>query len=262
MGKIFDGIYIGNIGKIFGSESKIEIDKIDCWLNYSKNITLIIDGGEKKILCSSNLSELIRLEKLDEKTDELKKFSIYEFEDGIRYATHLIENSPIKAVDEKSENKDGVHELIVGVKKMYVTEVLSGYFINKGNFIALDKNKYEFFADKSFVEKNIKLCETLVSEEKPLWILVNNEIWGGKWNNKQVSRIETISENKDFCICFREKLVRIAELKIELVKFTKEKRNLIQNSFLSTNFEQQLKTIEKSEDELRKELQELKKQVN
>ena len=89
--KKFEGKYLGNLGQHIGVESKIEINKIDCWLNQSRNITLIINNGENKIRCSQALSEIIRKYKLDEKTNELKKYSVYEFLDGAKFVTHLIE---------------------------------------------------------------------------------------------------------------------------------------------------------------------------
>ena len=88
----FKGKLLGNLGEVFGTNSTIEIDETDCWLNFSRNVTLTINGGKNYILCSNNLSDLIREKKLDENTEELKKFAVYEFEEGKKYVTYLIEN--------------------------------------------------------------------------------------------------------------------------------------------------------------------------
>lgn len=261
MSKKFDGKYLGNIGEIFGVESRIEIDEVDCWLNYSSNITLIINDGENKILCSSNLSDIIRKDELDKKTDEIKKFSVYEFEDGIKYATHLIEQ-PIVKINSKVENEIGQNDLFFEINNMYVTEVISGYFSNKGNFIATDKDGNEFFlANGIQADKKQELFEILKKKIKPIWILVSNQIWGGKWNNKRVSSIVTMSENQDFCISFKKKLFRQAEIKLALVELIKERRRLIENNFGDINFSEQNEKIKKNENLLRSELQELKKQL-
>lgn len=87
----FTGKYLGSVGKLLGDDSQIEIDPIDCWLNYNKNILLLVKKSKKTLLCSEALSNIIRLNKLDENTEALKEYSVYEFEDGVIYATHLIE---------------------------------------------------------------------------------------------------------------------------------------------------------------------------
>jgi hypothetical protein len=92
MEKKFNGKYLGKLGEIIGQNSSIKIDEFDCWLNFSRNIELIINDGESKLICSQNLSELIRNNNLDKNTETLKKHSVYEFIDGSKYVTHLVEN--------------------------------------------------------------------------------------------------------------------------------------------------------------------------
>ena len=121
----FEGKYLGNLGQFFGLDAKIEIDEIDCWLNQSRNINLIINGGEKKINCSQNLSEIIRKYHLDIKTNELKKYSVYEFTDGAKYVTHLIEkkiiqNNPI--FDAKKEAYESTIKELTKNNELYITE--------------------------------------------------------------------------------------------------------------------------------------------
>jgi hypothetical protein len=123
--KIYEGKYIGTLAELYGNFCKIEIDEIDCWLNHNKNITLHIDNGINKIFCSEMLSNIIREHSLDAKTDELKKYSVYEFLDGGRYVTHLVENRKItdnKDFDEKkSDHEKKVKELTKN-KELYITK--------------------------------------------------------------------------------------------------------------------------------------------
>lgn len=123
--KKFEGKYLGNLGQFYGMDAKIEIDEIDCWLNQSRNITLIINGGEKKINCSQKLSDIIRENDLDENTDELKKYSVYEFADGARYVTHLIENKIIQnnpTFDAKKEAYEYTIKELTKNNELYITE--------------------------------------------------------------------------------------------------------------------------------------------
>ena len=121
----FEGKYLGNLGQFYGINAKIEIDEIDCWLNQSRNITLIINGGEKKINCSQKLSDIIRKYNLDDNTNELKKYSVYEFVDGAKYVTHLIENKAIKdnpSFDEKKESRESRIKELTKNNEIYITE--------------------------------------------------------------------------------------------------------------------------------------------
>jgi hypothetical protein len=83
----FKGTSIGTVGQVYGKDCKIEIDEMDCWMNFSNNVTLIING-KKEINCSFNLSELIREFKLDDDTEKLKDYVIFEFPDGGKYVSH------------------------------------------------------------------------------------------------------------------------------------------------------------------------------
>jgi len=121
----FQGKYLGNLGQFYGMDAKIEIDEIDCWLNQSRNITLIINGGEKKINCSQKLSDIIREHYLDNKTDELKKYSVYEFADGAKYVSHLIENKDLQNnpdFDTKKETFESRIKELTKNNELYITE--------------------------------------------------------------------------------------------------------------------------------------------
>lgn len=121
----FEGKYLGNLGQFIGIDAKIKINEIDCWLNYSSNITLIINEGEKKIRCSQNLSEIIRELNLDSNTNELKKYSVYEFVDGSKYVTHLIENKTIiddPTFDAKKEQQQSRINELTKNNEFYITE--------------------------------------------------------------------------------------------------------------------------------------------
>ena len=76
-------------------------------------------------MCSSTLSELIRKEKLDEQTEKLKIYSIYEFVDGDKYVTHLIENKPVQkdyVFENKKENQSNIIKLLTANNDLFVTE--------------------------------------------------------------------------------------------------------------------------------------------
>jgi hypothetical protein len=121
----FEGKYLGNLGQFIGQFSKIKIDEIDCWWNQSRNITLIINDGEKTINCSQKLSDIIREFNLDDNTDELKKYSVYEFADGGKYVTHLIENKAISnnpVFDLKKENFEYNIKELTKNNELYITE--------------------------------------------------------------------------------------------------------------------------------------------
>lgn len=121
----FEGKYLGNLRQFFGIDSKIKIDEIDCWLNQSRNITLIINGGEKEINCSQKLSDIIRKFNLDDNTNELKKYSVYEFVDGAKYVTHLIENRVIEnnpLLDLKNANNESRIKELTKNNEFYITE--------------------------------------------------------------------------------------------------------------------------------------------
>lgn len=137
----FEGKYLGNLGQFIGVDAKIEIDEIDCWLNYNRNITLIINDSEKNILCSQNLSEIIRKYRLDTNTNELKKYSVYEFVDGVKYVTHLIENKAIKdnpAFDAKKEERETRINELTKNNELYITE---RHWKNKIVYLTISEQK-------------------------------------------------------------------------------------------------------------------------
>jgi hypothetical protein len=134
----FEGKYLGSLGQFFGIESAIKIDEIDCWLNRSRNVTLILNEGKNEIYCSQKLSDIIREFNLDEKTDELKKYSVYEFADGAKYVTHLVENISI----------DSEKNLSFGAKK----EDCESIIINEGEIISI---RGEELSSIILVEKKI-----------------------------------------------------------------------------------------------------------
>lgn len=110
-------------------------------------------------------------------------------------------------------------------------------------------------------DRNQKLFQILINKIKPIWILVDNQIWGGKWNNKQVSSIVSISENRDFCISFKEVLLRQSEIELTLIELFEEQLKLIETNFGAINFSEQEEKLKRKEILLRSELEELNKQL-
>ncbi len=157
----FEGKYLGNLGQILGIDAKIEIDEIDCWLNYSRNVTLIINGGERKIPCSQSLSNIIRKYNLDSNTDELKKYSVYEFIDGAKYVTHLIENKPIKDnpyFDAKKEVRESRIKELTKNNEIFIAEL---YRKDKILYLTITESKVneiieEIIKQVSESDKNIE----------------------------------------------------------------------------------------------------------
>lgn len=251
----FNGLFLGNIGEVYGSESKIEIEYLDCWLNINSNITLHINNGESLILCSSKLSDIIRKRRLDEDTNELKKFSVYEFEDGIKYATSLIESKSLISID---ENK---FSLIDEISRMYLIEVFSGYYNQKNRFIAVDKQANEYFTDDLCTSKHQLIFNILKKRLKSMWILVENQIWTS-WNNRRVSKIVTVSETPFECQSYKEMLLKRAQIKIEKIIIFEEQLNLINNQQNITNFFEQEKKLKEKENKLNQKLKRLNILIN
>jgi len=125
MEKKFIGKYLGKLGEIIGQNSTIKIDEFDCWLNYSRNIELIINDGESKFICSQNLSDLIRKNNLDKNTESLKRHSVYEFIDGSKYVTHLVENKIVTdnpEFDARKAELDNKVKVLTKNNELYIAE--------------------------------------------------------------------------------------------------------------------------------------------
>ena len=198
----FEGRYFGNLGQLFGIDAKIEIDEIDCWLNQSRNITLIINGGEKKIKCSQKLSDIVRKYNLDDNTNELKKFSVYEFVDGAKYVTHLIENKAIKdnpIFDRKKQEHESRIKELTKNNEIYITEQQRG---DRIVYLTITESKVyeiieEIIKQVSESEKNIEFSkEELIKTFKSLTYSHNTSSYlkNNFYLGKQASIFNNLSE--------------------------------------------------------------------
>jgi hypothetical protein len=166
--KKFDGKYLGNLGQYFGFNSKIEINKIDCWLNQSRNITLIINDGENKIRCSQSLSEIIRKYKLDEKTNELKKYSVYEFVDGAKFVTHLIENN---FFNKKSDSYN-----LFELRQLQIKELTKNNELYVAKQTRVDGTFYLTISDSKVKEVVTEIIKQLCQSDKKI-IFTKDEVY-------------------------------------------------------------------------------------
>jgi hypothetical protein len=117
----FKGKCLGTLADFFGVDCKIEIEELDCWWNLSNNITLIINKNQT-INCSRNLSNKIREQHLDENTERLKSYLIYEFIDGGRYVTHLQRLTHYENIEIVNNEKDNINvEIKVPKRKKVLT---------------------------------------------------------------------------------------------------------------------------------------------
>ena len=94
-------------------------------------------------------------------------------------------------------------ERLLEINKMYIVNVTSGCILPTGSFIAKDAQGNEYFANAAIEEIYHELFITLTKEESSLWILVNDEVWGPKHGNREVSKINTISSSKIECQQFK-----------------------------------------------------------
>lgn len=89
------------------------------------------------------------------------------------------------------------------INKMYIVNVTSGNFLPTGSFIAKDADGKEYFANAAIEEIYHDLFISLYNQEMSLWILVNDEFWGQNHGNREVSKINIISNYKIECQQFK-----------------------------------------------------------
>jgi hypothetical protein len=107
-------------------------------------------------------------------------------------------------------------ERLLEINKMYIVNVTSGNFLPTGSFIAKDADGKEYFANAAIEEIYHDLFISLSNEERSSWILVNDEVWGSNHGNREVSKINTISESEIECQQFKTN--RLCKLLLNLKK--------------------------------------------
>ncbi len=130
-----------------------------------------------------------------------------------------------------------INSLFKKIERTYLAEVIFGRYTLKGSFIALSENGKEYFANKSLVVKNIEEFKLLSNSQKQFWVLVEDQIWGGKWNNKEVSSIVAISNNKVSCLTYKNRLSRRMKITMDLIDVQETHLKLIESKFNDIDFE-------------------------
>ncbi len=125
-------------------------------------------------------------------------------------------------------------KLLIDIEKKYFSKVNSGYFTNSGSFIANDENGNDFFANKEIVDKKLHLFNQLKNNQESLWILVEEQTWSDKWDNKKVQNILTISNKEEDCKNYKTDLFLQLIVKVKLIEVQTSIHESIQKSALES----------------------------
>lgn len=151
----FEGQLLGNVEELFGSDSIIVIDEPKF---YNRNITLIINK-ENYILCSAKLSNYIKENGLHEKTNELKKFAVYEFPNNRKYVIYTTDSNLFY---ERAEKLKEVQIVFMDFFEEYL-ESVNNINLSKAERLKFDKDYEEkTLAKKTAIEKINKEYEGLL----------------------------------------------------------------------------------------------------
>ena len=153
-------------------------------------------------------------------------------------------------------------ELLLELENMYVVRVFDGRFTSTGSFFAKDEKQNEYFAPKEFVEKKSELIKALADRISPLWVLVQDEIWGGKWGNKQVSKIFKISEIESDCFEHKNNLILEIHLWHSLFDLHEQHFKLIEEHFGKPLFTEKEQNLLHEKSLLQEKLLELNTQLD
>lgn len=94
-------------------------------------------------------------------------------------------------------------EELLAINKMYIVNVTSGNFLHTGSFIAKDAEGKEYFANQAIIKICPNIFSALCKGGMSFWILVNDEVWEGKWKGKEVSKINAIYHTEIECKQFK-----------------------------------------------------------
>ena len=132
-------------------------------------------------------------------------------------------------------------EMLIAINKMYIVNVTSGNFLPTGSFIAKDAVGKEYFANQGIIKICPHIFNALSTGGISYWILVNDEVWEGKWKGKEVSKINTIYQTKIECQQYKtNKLCKllllnesdnIQELRMDTLKLLKDEHNKLSDLF-------------------------------
>jgi|688.fasta_scaffold182326_2 hypothetical protein len=107
------------------------------------------------------------------------------------------------------------------IDSLFIVSITNGYFVSTGSFIAFDIEGNQYFAHSSFVEKHNDKFVALKGSSSSFFVLVDKEIWGPKWDNRENISIKFISNDKSECEnqkdnLFYRKIIKYNLQKMEL----------------------------------------------
>jgi len=129
------------------------------------------------------------------------------------------------------EKSNIITELKQEIENMYFVKVIKGEYTFPKSFIAKNEDGKEFFVNKELAIKKSEFIEMLANNIRPLWVLVQDEIWSKKWNYKKVSSIKEISDLKEDCEVYKAKLLNQLQIKIKLMDLQNQLHKLYDDSF-------------------------------
>jgi hypothetical protein len=131
-----------------------------------------------------------------------------------------------------------VKKILQEIEEMYIVELSGGTIIPTGSFIATGTNGKEYFSNEDYVKRKHDFFNILETKKKNLWALITDEIWDGKWNNRHVSRIVFLSDNRLLCENYKERLVQHLQLLREIMIKNEQHIKLIRDSFNEKEFKE------------------------
>ena len=113
------------------------------------------------------------------------------------------------------------------IDDLFIVNIFKGHFVSTGSFIANDFEGNEYFAHSSMGEKHNNKFIALKENASSFFVLVEKEIWGGKWNNSENVCIKFISDTKLECENFKDNLFYHKIIKHNLINMEQSRLDSI-----------------------------------
>ena len=113
------------------------------------------------------------------------------------------------------------------IDNLLIINIYKGHFVSTGSFIAYDFEGNEYFAHSSIVEKHNNKFIALKENSSSFWVLVEREIWGGKWDNIENTSIKFISDTKLECENHKDNLFYKKIIKYNLINMEQSRLDSI-----------------------------------
>ncbi len=111
------------------------------------------------------------------------------------------------------------------IDNLFIVNISNGHFVSTGSFIAYDFEGNEYFAHSSIVEKHNNKFIALKENSSSFFVLVEKEIWGGKWDNSENISIKFISDTKLECENYKDNLFYLKIIKYNLINMEQSRYN-------------------------------------